>query len=403
MGWKEQLQPASFRGVPFHVEGDDNGGGRRGVLHEYPLRDEPLFEDQGRKARDGSLTAFVIGDEYMAARDSLIKALEEKGSGELVHPWLGRKTLSVVDFRYRHSNREGGMCRFDINFVEAGQQNYPAASIATSQQSILSVEVLEQTAIDEFTETFSVDGLPAFGVLDAVTGANDIVATLEGALGSIGGVLSNPIGSISEELGSLVTDPLALANRMFSLFNKASAVLGTGARLIAGYSDLDSLNFARAFTTLRAISLFPESSRGGNLTPTRTRMADNRDALNKLTRAALLTQAAGMTAVMPLPVYDDAIRLRSETLAALDTESLEAEDDTYLALVDLRSKVHTDMTSRIQSAARLRDIRPAEVGPALALSYELYETVDREGEIIARNRLRHPGFVPAETLKVLAS
>jgi prophage DNA circulation protein len=320
-----------------------------------------------------------------------------------VHPWLGRKTLSVVDFRYRHSNREGGMCRFDINFVEAGQQNYPAASIATSQQSILSVEVLEQTAIDEFTETFSVDGLPAFGVLDAVTGANDIVATLEGALGSIGGVLSNPIGSISEELGSLVTDPLALANRMFSLFNKASAVLGTGARLIAGYSDLDSLNFARAFTTLRAISLFPESSRGGNLTPTRTRMADNRDALNKLTRAALLTQAAGMTAVMPLPVYDDAIRLRSETLAALDTESLEAEDDTYLALVDLRSKVHTDMTSRIQSAARLRDIRPAEVGPALALSYELYETVDREGEIIARNRLRHPGFVPAETLKVLAS
>jgi len=59
------------------------------------------------------------------------------------------------------------------------------------------------------------------------------------------------------------------------------------------------------------------------------------------------------------------------------------------------------MTSRIQDAARLREITPSEVQPALALAYDLYESVDREGEIIARNRLRHPGFVPVEKIKVL--
>ena len=403
MGWKEQLQPASFRGVPFHVEDASGGGGRRGTLHEYPQRDDPYFEDLGRKARDRSFTAFVIGDDYMAARDALIKALEEKGPGELVHPWMGRMMVSVPDFRYRHSNREGGMCRFDISFVESGQVNFPSANIATSQQTLLSVETLEDTAIDEFAESFSVDDLPEFAVTDAIDAAAGMLSTLEGALGSVGGVLSNPVGSIPDALGGLVTSPLELGQKVFSLFAKASAIINNGSRVITGFSDSDSLNFARTFAALRAVSLFPKVTRSASLTPTRERMADNRDALSRLTRAALLSQAAGMSATMQLPVYDDAVKLRNELLTAIDTETLEASDDAYLALVDVRAKVHTDMSSRIQSAARLTEIRPPEVKPALALAYDLYESVDREGEIIARNRLRHPGFVPAEPIKVLAS
>lgn len=403
MGWKENLQPGSFRGVPFEAEAADDGGGRRGTQHEYPQRDDPLWEDLGRKARDNRITCFVIGDDYMAKRDALIKALEEAGAGELVHPWIGRKMVAAETYRVRHSNREGGMCRFDIEFVEAGQVTFPAASIATSKQSLLAVESLESVAVSEFADSFSIDDLSAFGVEDAISAAEGTLSTLEGALGAVGGVLSNPVGSITGSLGDLVTDPLGLGQKVFSLFNKAAAVLGTGSRVITGFTDMDSLNYARAFTTLRSISLFPNVTRAASLTPTRTRMADNRDALAKLTRSALLAQAAGMTATMPLPVYDDAVKLRSETLAAIDTEMLDASDDGYLALTDLRAKVHTDMTSRIQNAARLREVQPREVMPALVLAYDLYETVDREGELIARNRLRHPGFVPAERLKVLAS
>ena len=401
MGWKEDLQPASFRGVPFHVTDDGGTGGRRGTLHEYPQRDNPYFEDMGRKGRGKTITGFVIGENYIQARDALLDALEAAGPGELIHPTFGSLTVSVPDFSYRQSNTEGGMCRFEISFLESGEVTYPTASVATSQQTIAAAEVLEASAIDTFVESFNIDGLPAFAAADAILTANNILQDLEDQLGSLGGVLTDPVGSIQAVMGELVKDPLALANRIFGLFNKAGAVLQSGLQFSQGFNDFDSINFARAFITLRAVNLFGNTSRAINPTATRSKIYDNRDALNALTRQALLVQAAGMTGVMPLPVYDDAIKLRTETLQALETESLNADDDTYLALEDLRAKVHNDMTSRIQDAARLREITPSEVQPALALAYDLYESVDREGEIIARNRLRHPGFVPVEKIKVL--
>lgn len=52
MSWTDRLQPASFRGVAFKVDGDDLQIGRRTVVHEYPGRDTPSVEDMGR---DGNM------------------------------------------------------------------------------------------------------------------------------------------------------------------------------------------------------------------------------------------------------------------------------------------------------------------------------------------------------------
>ena len=46
--WREDLRPASFRGVPFLVDESHVVIGRRVVLHEYPLRDKPYAEDLGK-------------------------------------------------------------------------------------------------------------------------------------------------------------------------------------------------------------------------------------------------------------------------------------------------------------------------------------------------------------------
>ena len=47
----EQLQKASFRGVPFEVTSASLTAGRRTVVHEYPQRDKPYVEDLGRASR----------------------------------------------------------------------------------------------------------------------------------------------------------------------------------------------------------------------------------------------------------------------------------------------------------------------------------------------------------------
>ena len=48
-------------------------------------------------------------------------------------------------------------------------------------------------------------------------------------------------------------------------------------------------------------------------------------------------------------------------------------------------------------------VTPEATQPALVLAYGLYEDAGREAEIVTRNKVRHPGFVPGgQALEVLA-
>lgn len=384
--------------MPFEVESDDATFGRRVEVHEYPQRDMPYAEDLGRKARERNLTAFVIGEDYMTKRDALLAAFEKAGSGELVHPYYGRMVVAVTDVRVSHSFRDGGMCSFQISFIESGELAYPAAVNATSTQSLLAADALETNAIDDFTENFSVDSLPEFAVTDAITEFNEGLTSIDGALTSAGVVLSNPLSLLSDDLADLIRTPGQLATRFFGIFAKGNAVLSQ----ISGLGDINAINMLNSLTTLRLTSLFSQTYVGDN-TPTRARMVKNKNAINTMIRQALITQSAGMVAAMPLPVYDDAIVIKNELLATIDAEIETANDETYLALKTLRSKTYADITARTQGAARLKNITPKEVMPALVLAYDLYEDTGRDGEIIERNKVRHPGFVPADTIKVLSA
>ena len=72
MSWRDRYLTASFRGVEFKVQKHDATFGRRQVVYEYPQRDTPSTEDLGRRARELSLDAYVIGEDYHLQRDRLI-------------------------------------------------------------------------------------------------------------------------------------------------------------------------------------------------------------------------------------------------------------------------------------------------------------------------------------------
>lgn len=400
MSWRDQLQKASFRGVPFEVDSDDGTFGRRGQLHEFPQRDKPYHEDLGRRAREFNLVGFVIGENYMTARDNILGAVEQVGPGELVHPWYGRMMVSVQgDVRVNHSNDEGGMCRISFSFIESGEVTFPSATSATGTKSLLAVDALEDAAKNDFAQTFSVEGLPEFAVENAVNTFSDALANIDGALSALGVVLSDPISALTKELGALVYTPLTLANRFFGTLNKVNAVL----TLASGISNFSSLNFLKLFSTLNLVKTFNTTSSNAS-TPTRSAMRSNYNATQSLIREALLGQTAAMSSLMVMPVYDDAVQVKAQLLTALDDESaLTSNDVTYLALVDLRAKSYLDINQKIQSSVRLQSITPKQVTPALVLAYDIYENVGRETEIVARNKLRHPGFTPAENIKVLSA
>lgn len=401
MAWKDQLRPASFRDVPFQVEADDMTAGRRVQVFEYPQRDKPFTEDLGRAAREINITAYVIGPDYLSARDALLQAIESPGPGTLVHPWYGTLQVVARPGRVTHSQQEGGMCRFSLVFVESGELEFPTAKTSPGDQSRKAADMMSSTAVDDFAAIFSVDGFPSFVSVDALDKFSAALNVVQGVSGRAGGILQSPVSGLIGELSRFASNPRSLAQQVMGLFSQGRMLSAT----VSGWFGSGHAANQRALSVVTASVLAypPVPAPSLLLSPSRQQISINESAINALMRRALLMQATSMIADMDLPVYDDAVTLRRDLVHALDTESLTATDEVYQALQTARVAVYQDVTGRLSSASRLIQITPVEPVPALVLSYDLYEDISRDGEITSRNRIKHPGFIPAEPLKVLAS
>lgn len=120
MGWREEWIPASYKGVEFFVENASRGSGRRGIEWEFPKRDDPYFEDLGRRARAWSVTGYVLGKDYKNQADSLTRALESKAPGTLQHPTMRTMRVVCVQFMRHERKMVGGYAEFEMQFAEAG-------------------------------------------------------------------------------------------------------------------------------------------------------------------------------------------------------------------------------------------------------------------------------------------
>jgi len=160
--WRQNLQPASFRGVPFFVHTDAKASGRRIVEHEFPKADIPFAEDMGRRARRFRVAAYIlyspsVTPDYQAARDNLINALESgAGPGLLVHPTLGVDMVVVDTFSDTERLQEaGGISEFEIEFLEAGSTAFSTPVANTNA----AVNTTAQAAIPTFQSSPSIASL----------------------------------------------------------------------------------------------------------------------------------------------------------------------------------------------------------------------------------------------------
>ncbi|WP_035597779.1 hypothetical protein, partial [Halomonas salina] len=75
---------------------------------------------------------------------------------------------------------------------------------------------------------------------------------------------------------------------------------------------------------------------------------------------------------------------------------------TAQRLVALRAAAVTDLRRRGTALPELATHTPAAPLPALVIAQRLYGDATRDAEIVRRNRIRHPGRVPADPLEVLS-
>lgn len=396
MSWRDKLQQASFRTAPFEVERAGLSSGRRLALHEYPYRDLPFAEDLGRKARGYEVEAYVLAStidasgarssDYMEARDALIAALESgAGPGTLVHPYLGRMQVAVRSYRLSETTREGGIARFTISFVEAGLPLEPGVAADTANLVDERSDALVEAATEDFKSWWNVNCLP----LDLVT---DLEEELDRTLSG----LTRLVGNITGPIAAVIRAPANMAAAIIGALGQIEAIAG---------EPLDALDMYE--------SLFSAGDNPPSIpiaTSTRKQQARSAAALHRLVQQVAVAEACRQSAQASYPARQDALAALERLTDAIDTQAETVDpvfgqpiaDAVYQALVGLRAAVAEDLRVRGAKLPSIRSYTVPTTLPALVVAHHVYGDAERADEIVARNRLRHPGFVPGgETLEVL--
>lgn len=404
ISWRAQLKSASFRGVNFFVDSGETKLGRRTVQHDYPLRDQAYVEDLGARANEFTIEAYVLasvivngvrGGDYFAARDALRAALTKAGPGPLVHPYLGTRNVMLTEATLRESTAEGGIARFTLTFVESGDNLQPDSATDTAAAVDGAAAAAEIAAQDDFAQKFAVMGEPQFVSDDAAKNFNNFITQLRTTSGQIAGAAS-PITQFSAQLDQLSS---GLTSLMGQPANLAADVTGAIIAL-AGVAT----STRAALDSYRSLSSFG-SSLAPIATPTasRTQQAANQTATVALVQRSATIESARAASQTTFDSYDDAQAIQQELADRLDGLMENASDEVYLTLMDLRAAMVRDLSVRAASLPRLVRYTPPATVPALVLAYQLYGDAMRADEIIARNRIAHPLFVPGGVpLEVLA-
>ena len=384
MAWRDDIKgPASFRGAEFFVEVAERVGGRRTVRHEYPFRDRPFFEDMGRAARGFSVDGYVLGPEYVSARNALLGALEGEGPGQLIHPYYGRRQVICTSFRVRESSADGGIARFAIDFDET--DSAPEAPVVTVAAGPAVVSSADAT-IAKIRARLALEAelaLPS----SSLASVADVVASGAQALGTVLAPVmagTQEAAALSHGLDNLLLDVASLARQPAGALD---AYLG----MFDALASVPALFGVRA--CLAAFAFAPIVERPPATTSNRRREQEVYDLLLWALRAAAAAQAARLAPSAVFDTYDAAVSTRQGIVDALEASLDGADDDSFAALEQLQADLVRAVPGEASDLPRLLRYTPPATVPSLVLAHRLYGDIALEADLVARNRLARPGFI----------
>lgn len=405
--WREQLQPASFRGVPFHVDSESTPVGRRTQVHEYPMRNKPFVEDLGEQTRVIKFSAFVVGEDCFFLRDNLLHALNQPGPGTLIHPWYGQMYGTATDCSAGHAWNEGGVARFELLFVEGGEKGYPAGVPNTARQLEAENESLLDSAIARYKAAMALVNKARLSILALQNGLAGVQMAIQQEISQITGLVSSVVtfadmvANFPDNLATMLKAQFSSMTGDFDRFSvsrrgasskvesaQGIAALappaGGAATVAAVTATRDLVRDVLIVDALRTVSAMPVVQAPGTLPGVPT----------------LEQQVAAPIQRAEVPATDDVLALRDAISAALWDAQLSAPYEHFERLESARKLVRAHLAEVARAGVRLIEVTPKQTLPAVVLAYQQFGDASRADEIVTRNGVQHPGFLPPLPLQV---
>lgn len=375
----DTLLPASFRGIELLCSESKIDTGRKTVTHEFPNSDRRFVEDLGLKNETITLKVIIPSEDYYVQRDLLKLALEQDGTGLLIHPWYGPRTVAVTQVSIMESTSEFGKCVFDITFEVTQDLLSPLGTGSLGDLS--AVLPLVYTALHGFSgSSWSTKEVPHFGTREVLSSMQNVFTAVKSQFST---VTSNATDrdSIQSEKKALDSQIQVLGQLYFSGTELFTALDRYISNIFAFSPDMDRA--FRALEQLLSDSFYtPESGSYGEKT------------LNLLTSLKVLTKSIAFANLCRVSLFKNYSTLNDVEMVRSSLEdhfsALQSLVETSEINLDEIRVLHSETDQiLLQNFSTLPEILKIRVRnrSATLLSYALYGVTDEAEDIRLRNRV----------------
>ena len=419
--WRDQLLTGSYKKVPFKIDSHEFSGGKRVVDHLFPYRDLAFTESLGKKQRAFNIDGYVIGDDYFKARDLLITALESDGAGKLVHPYLGTKTVELIDFSVSESKADGGVVYFSMQFHETSAKPSADFSVDPIAAAAALDEKIDQSLIEKFKKfsasAFSdvnLDRLTAMvdAGIDAIYATRNLIPAGDFGISQ----LAFAVGQAKQGVRSLILRPIELSSFVVSSSRLLKKTISLSDFGVTDSQGRDLLKDPRAFNEAvfgarkkraalkSAVDVKSRFATYEGDTEQKIQLRENQRLYGNLIKGSFLSKLVGLSIETVYGSYQEALEHREYLIAEIEELLSDPliDDETYQLFQDLMVIAVEGIPGEFTSEARLSTITLSSPLPSLVIAHDLYDSLQLESDLISRNRIKNPAFFRPGKIEVIA-
>lgn len=385
-----ELRRASFKGIPFHVETTEEIVSQRVVVHEYAGRNTPYVEELGLGKRNIKFTAYFIGEGYLNQRDRFIAACEQGGVGTLTHPFFAaQKRVVFISSTWQHDKNAVGRTSVSLEFIESEAPPSPLIRPDTRMrldqafQEAVSATIAAFNAVHDVVNVIDYVRDNSVGLIEDVAAIIDTMRLDTIMTPEASASLAASIRDFYDDAPKLVSDESMPAHMgaLITAFREGANDATDAAGALGALHEFHTGSEAVLFNT-----------------PSRILQQQNQHAIERLVRR-LSTVAFCRTLVDQNYQFKEEVRqvrLQASMLieARLHEISKINEDNIYIAFTNIRTKISEDFDDRAEGLGELLEVEVPRSMPSLVNSWRLYQDPLRAEELVERNRVEHPSWMP---------
>lgn len=435
MSWRDNLQDASYRDVPFKVRSHSISGGRR-IKETERWQKRTLTTDMGPILPRFNVEAYIIQNidnefDYFNNRDNLLDVLQNNTDddkynvGTLIHPFFGRRRVHVGEYSIQESFDEGGIATFNIEFLLEEDELFPGKITSPAAKIDAVAEKVNNYSIDNFLDTMNT---AASFVEDLGRDAIEYMQKIQQAASSVNGVLKSSLttasGVISAAMDTVVSvldSPCELYETLQSAGESFKYLVGMAGTVVQGgivggcsgesrgtQITLDGSSIPEELGKSVILQMITAQSTDESSYKTiSAEQEDNRILMFDVMKLQMLTFACRVFARIDFTSKQQLLIYLELLMDALDDYLLRLGEQTDLDVTDfylgaelMRSNLAEQMYIKLNLLQNeITYSTGYGVQSTLELSYNLYEDTSRCAEIFNKNKLaiKHPGFIPQDS------